>query len=101
MNQRRSSLLPTSIALLGKVMNVALLLVCSGATIWAIRLFVVRWKLPYTAAGTYYNPRTGVTYDEHIVAVALGLLLLFGLLTLLLLASAYRLYVAAPSRKVR
>ncbi|MCB2378265.1 hypothetical protein LGH70_11765 [Hymenobacter sp. BT635] len=85
------------IALLGKVLNVVMLVVCGGATIWAGQLYLARRALPYTGAGTYFNANNGVTYDAQLVGVALGLAVLFGLLTLLLLLSAYRLY-ARPSR---
>ncbi|TGE23063.1 hypothetical protein [Hymenobacter metallicola] len=92
---------PQFITLLGKVMNVLLALVCATATIWAGRLFMVRQGLPYDAAGQYVNPQTGIIYDDNIVRVALGLTLLFGALTLLLLLTAYKLYRASPRRKAR
>ncbi|TGE22381.1 hypothetical protein E5K00_19265 [Hymenobacter aquaticus] len=89
------------IALLGKVLNVVLLVVCGGAAGWAGRLFLSRRALPYDAAGRYYNARTGVLYDQQIVWVALGLALLFGLLTGLLLVSAYKLYFPSKRRPGR
>ena len=98
---RRSKPVPAIITFLGKVLNVVLLLVCSGATVWAAQLYWVRRALPYNAAGNYTSPRTGIRYSQDIVAVAGGLALGFGLLTLLLLVSAYRLYVLSPRRKIR
>ena len=99
MIRRRSSPQPRAIALLGKVMNVVLLLACGTATVWAGQLLQARRSLPYSATGTYFNPQTGIAYDEQMVDVALALLLLFGLLTLLLLFSAYKLYVVRRLRK--
>ncbi|MCB2407596.1 hypothetical protein [Hymenobacter lucidus] len=99
MNRRRSSPQPRAIALLGKVMNGVMLLVCTTATAWAVQLWLARRSLPYSATGTYFNPQTGITYDEQIVDVALRLVLLFGLLTLLLLFSAYKLYIVRRPHK--
>ncbi|PJJ48029.1 hypothetical protein [Hymenobacter chitinivorans] len=92
---------PSFITWLGKVLNGVLLLVCGAATVWATQLYLARRVLPYDAAGNYLSPRTGIRYSQDIVAVAGGLALLCGVLTLLLLVSAYRLYVTRLRRKTR
>jgi hypothetical protein len=99
MANRRITHPPAFIAFLGKAMNGVMLLVCSSAAGWAARLFYARQRLPYNTAGLYFNPQTGITYDEKIVRLALGLFVLFAILTVLLLVSAYKLYVATPRRK--